>query len=70
MGYSVLMYDMRNHGESDVGTTPWITWGAEEVKDIIAAVNFVESHPTYKDAKIGLGICMGRCYFNLCFWYG
>ena len=59
MGYSVLMYDMRNHGESDVGTTPWITWGAEEAKDIIAAVDFVEAHPTYKDAKIGLlSICM------------
>ena len=68
MGYSVLMYDMRNHGESDVGTTPWITWGAEEAKDIIAAVNFVESHPTYKDAKIGLlSICMGSAISTYAF---
>ena len=60
MGYSVLMYDMRNHGESDVGTTPWITWGAEEAKDIIAAVDFVSAHPVYKTSKIGLlSICMG-----------
>ena len=60
MSYSVLIYDMRNHGESDVGTTPWITWGPKEAKDIIAAVDYVETHPTYKDAKIGLlTICIG-----------
>ena len=68
MGYSVLMYDMRNHGESDVGTTPWITWGAEEAKDIIAAVDYVEAHPTYKDAKIGLlSICMGSAISTYAF---
>ena len=68
MGYSVLMYDMRNHGESDVGTTPWITWGAEEAKDIIAAVDYVETHPTYKDAKIGLlSICMGSAISTYAF---
>ena len=26
-GYTVLMYDFRNHGESDRGTIPWVTWG-------------------------------------------
>ena len=68
MGYSVLMYDMRNHGESDIGTTPWITWGAEEAKDIIAAVDFVESHPVYKDAEIGLlSICMGSAISTYAF---
>ena len=68
MGYSVLMYDMRNHGESDIGTTPWITWGAEEAKDIIAAVDFVESHPVYRDAEIGLlSICMGSAISTYAF---
>ena len=68
MGYSVLMYDMRNHGESDVGTTPWITWGAEEAKDIIAAVDFVSAHPVYKTAKIGLlSICMGSAISTYAF---
>jgi len=68
MGYSVLMYDMRNHGESDVGTTPWITWGAEEAKDIIAAVDFVATHPVYKTAKIGLlSICMGSAISTYAF---
>lgn len=68
MGYSVLMYDMRNHGESDIGTTPWITWGPEEAKDIIAAVDFIESHSRYKDAKIGLlSICMGSAISTYAF---
>ena len=68
MGYSVLMYDMRNHGESDTGTTPWITWGPEEAKDIIAAVDFIESHSIYKDAKIGLlSICMGSAISTYAF---
>ena len=59
-GYSVLMYDMRNHGESDAGTSPWITWGPEESKDVIAAVDFISSRPEYENAGIGLlSICMG-----------
>ena len=28
-GYSVLMYDMRGHGESDLGPIPWVSWGPE-----------------------------------------
>ena len=59
-GYSVLMYDFRNHGDSDAGTCPWVSWGPEERKDVLAAVKFVAEHPTYKDAEIGLlSICMG-----------
>lgn len=59
-GYSVLMYDFRNHGESANGTCPWVTWGPEERKDVIAAVDFVANHPDYKNAEIGLlSICMG-----------
>lgn len=60
-GYSVLLYDFRNHGASEVGTTPWITWGAEEAKDVIAAVDFVANQrPEFEGASIGLlGICMG-----------
>ncbi len=60
-GYTVLMYDMRNHGESSKGTVPYITWGQEEAKDIIAAVNYISTHPDYKSADIGLlSICMGQ----------
>ena len=59
-GYSILMYDFRNHGESAAGTCPWVTWGPEEHKDVIAAVDFVTNHPTFAGCSIGLlSLCMG-----------
>ncbi len=59
-GYSVLMYDLRGHGESDVGPIPWVSWGPEEAKDVIAAVDFVSTRAEFADASIGLlSICMG-----------
>ena len=59
-GYTVLAYDMRNHGESDTGTTPLICDGQEEYKDVLAAVNFITHHKEYEDASIGLlSLCMG-----------
>ncbi len=59
-GYSVLMYDLRGHGESDTGPIPWVTWGPEEAKDVIAAVDYIAAREEYKTASIGLlSICMG-----------
>jgi dienelactone hydrolase len=59
-GYTILMYDMRNHGQSDPGSIPWVSWGPEEAKDVIAAVDYISHHPYHKDANIGLlSICMG-----------
>ena len=59
-GYSVLMYDFRNHGNSTESNSEWITWGLEERKDVLGAINYISNHPTYKDASIGLlSICMG-----------
>ena len=60
-GYSVLMYDFRGHGESDVGPSPWISWGPEEAKDVIAAVDYItKGRPEFNGAHIGLlCICMG-----------
>ncbi|MEM7159257.1 MAG: alpha/beta hydrolase [Myxococcota bacterium] len=59
-GYSVLLYDLRNHGNSDLGTMPWVSWGPEEAKDVIAAVDYISGRPDYKDASLGLlSICMG-----------
>lgn len=60
-GYTVLMFDMRNHGESDKTMDGFVSYGPEEAKDIIAAVDFISKHPDYKDASIGLfSICMGQ----------
>ena len=59
-GYTVLMYDFRNHGESGRGTCPWICWGPEEAKDVVAAVDFITHHRRHADAGIGLlSVCMG-----------
>lgn len=59
-GYSVLMYDLRNHGNSLTGNTPWITWGLEERLDVLAAVNYISEHQEFENASIGLlSICMG-----------
>ena len=60
-GYTVLMYDFRNHGNSGPGTLPYVSWGPEEAKDVVAAVDYISNHPEYKDASIGLlSICMGQ----------
>lgn len=60
-GYTVLMYDFRNHGTSDEAMDGFVTYGPEEAKDIIAAVEFISSHPKYQSANIGLlSICMGQ----------
>ncbi|MEO1623319.1 MAG: alpha/beta fold hydrolase, partial [Cyanobacteria bacterium J06632_3] len=59
-GYTILMYDLRNHGESDLGSCPWVSWGPEEAKDVVAAVNFITTHPDCGNANIGLlSVCMG-----------
>lgn len=58
-GYSVLMFDMRNHGNSE--QKGWVSWGLNERKDIVAAVRFIAEHPRYQSANIGfLSICMGQ----------
>jgi len=59
-GYSVLLYDFRNHGNSGTGTCEWVTWGPDEQKDVLAAVDYVSNHAEYKESNIGLlSICMG-----------
>lgn len=60
-GYTVLMYDFRNHGNSDIGTLPYVSWGEQEAKDVIAAVDYITHHSEYETASIGLlSICMGQ----------
>ena len=66
-GYSVLMYDLRSHGNSESAESPWITWGLEERKDVLAAVTFIANR--YPQSSIGLlSICMGAA--STTFAYG
>jgi len=59
-GYSVLMYDFRNHGESDDHSDGYCGWGPDVAGDVAGALEFVSTHPVYKDAQIGLlSFCMG-----------
>ena len=59
-GYSVFMYDFRNDGESDAFSDGYCGWGPDVVPDLIAAVDYVSNHETFKNASIGLlSICMG-----------
>jgi len=65
-GYSVLMYDMRNHGDSE--QKGWITWGLDERLDTVAAINYISNHADYKEANIGLlSICMGQAASTFAF---
>jgi uncharacterized protein len=59
-GYSVLAYDMRNHGDSTADPAGKLTSGVREANDVLAAVRFVTDHPALADAPIGLlSLCMG-----------
>lgn len=59
-GYSVLMYDFRNHGNSGRGPNKYAAWGSAEAQDVIAAVDFISRYPKYQKSGIGLlSICMG-----------
>ena len=59
-GYSVLAYDMRNHGESGADPRGKVTGGLREAADVIAAVRYINNHPDFSGASIGLlSLCMG-----------
>jgi dipeptidyl aminopeptidase/acylaminoacyl peptidase len=56
-GYGVLLLDWRAHGESDGTRT---TWGAAEIRDFEAGIDFVASRPEVDTARIGaIGFSMG-----------
>jgi dipeptidyl aminopeptidase/acylaminoacyl peptidase len=60
-GYSVLMFDFRNHGESDTSPNGGITGlGLEEYRDVVAAVQFAAAHPDLAGRDIALvSFCQG-----------
>ncbi len=56
-GYGALIFDLRNHGESEGEIT---TLGYEEVKDIAAALDYLHNRPDVNPQRIGVfGQSMG-----------
>ena len=57
-GYSVLMFDFRNHGQSDGSGTPGC--GLHEYRDVIAAMDYLRHNERFNSFDIGfVGFCMG-----------
>jgi alpha/beta superfamily hydrolase len=56
-GYSILMFDFRNHGESEAGITGI---GLNEYQDVLGALDYVHQHPDLSSMPIGfVSFCMG-----------
>jgi pimeloyl-ACP methyl ester carboxylesterase len=56
-GYSVLMFDFRNHGESASGLTGV---GLTEYQDVLGAISYLKSRPSLRSPQIGfVSFCMG-----------
>jgi predicted alpha/beta hydrolase len=60
-GYSVLMFDFRNHGESGHDPNKGIaSIGLKEYRDVIAALDYVSSRDDLRNMNLGfVSFCMG-----------
>lgn len=57
-GYHVLMFDLRNHGESAMH--PPVTFGLSEANDLLGAIAYLHSRPEVDKVRIGvIGFSMG-----------
>ncbi len=57
-GFNVLMYDMRNHGES--AAAPPVAFGQEEAKDLLGAIAYLHGRADVAPHRIGvIGFSMG-----------
>ncbi|MFO7678714.1 MAG: alpha/beta fold hydrolase [Chloroflexota bacterium] len=57
-GYHILMYDMRNHGES--AAAPPVAFGQEEAKDLLGALAYLNARSDVDAGRIGvIGFSMG-----------
>ena len=58
-GISVLLFDIRWHGESEKGKGP-LTYGPSEASDLVGAVNYLRTRPEVDGDRIGvIGTSMG-----------
>lgn len=60
-GYGVLLFDFRNHGESDPSPNGGKSGvGLEEYQDVVAALNYLENNKETKNLDLGfVSLCMG-----------
>ena len=60
-GHGVLMFDFRNHGESDPSPNGGKAGiGLEEWQDVAAAMNYIQGNEDLKDKEVGfVSFCMG-----------
>ncbi|WP_374688975.1 alpha/beta hydrolase [Promineifilum sp.] len=57
-GYHVLMFDLRNHGES--AAQPPVTFGLTEANDLLGAIAYMETRPEVNAKRLGvIGFSMG-----------
>lgn len=57
-GYNLLMFDLRNHGSS--AAAPPVTFGWQESKDLLGAVQYLNSRDDVDSGRIGaVGFSMG-----------
>lgn len=60
-GYWILMFDFRNHGESDPDPDRGIAGvGLKEYRDVVAAMDYIKGRDELKNMKVGfVSFCMG-----------
>lgn len=59
-GYSLLMFDFRNHGQSQRGNNGFTGVGLHEWPDVIGALDYIAQNPELKTKAIGFAShCMG-----------
>jgi pimeloyl-ACP methyl ester carboxylesterase len=59
-GYSVIFFDLRNHGESGKSNSGRVYVGLDEYKDVIAVMKYINKNPELKNMKKGFfSMCTG-----------